>query len=207
VELFGVTLLGIGETGHNILLSLAVLGIAALARIALGLLARFGLKQLLPRRMRQMGETPPEQRDPPAQWVNGRQFSGRVVTVSNSVAFDQPVYNYTRDFPYTWEALTLAFRYDIDRAKAEKLMLDTTRRYADDLIVPARRALQHLEDRYYVEDGDTKPRTYWRLDEKCPSITVRFLTSDRDNREIKDTIGRELLQAFDREGIQIGTPA
>ena len=45
-------------------------------------------------------------------------------------------------------------------------MLDTARRYADDLIQPAQQALQHLEDRYYVEGGDIKPRTYWRLDEQ-----------------------------------------
>ena len=33
-------------------------------------------------------------------WVHSRQFTGRIVTVSNEKIFDEPVYNYTRDFPY-----------------------------------------------------------------------------------------------------------
>ena len=50
MELFGVELLGINaETGHKILLSLAVLAVAIGARIGLGLLARLALKQHAPR--------------------------------------------------------------------------------------------------------------------------------------------------------------
>jgi len=36
----------------------------------------------------------------PAMWVKSRQFTGRIVTVSNSKVFDEPVYNYTSDFPF-----------------------------------------------------------------------------------------------------------
>jgi small-conductance mechanosensitive channel len=36
----------------------------------------------------------------PAQGVRSRQYTGRIVTVSNAKIFDEPVYNYTRDFPY-----------------------------------------------------------------------------------------------------------
>ncbi len=32
-------------------------------------------------------------------WVASRQYTGRIVTVSNDKLFDTPVYNYTRDFP------------------------------------------------------------------------------------------------------------
>ncbi len=35
----------------------------------------------------------------PAVWVNSRQYTGRLVTVTNGVIFKEPVYNYTREFP------------------------------------------------------------------------------------------------------------
>jgi len=155
----------------------------------------------------EMGQTPPEQGDAPAMWVNGRQFSGRIVTVSNSAVFDEPVYNYTSDFPFIWEELAIPFKYDVDRAKVEKLMLDVAREHAGDLIEPAKQAMQKLRERYYVEGGDFNPRTYVRLDEKYVTLTVRFLTPDRDNREIKDHIGRDLLAALEREDIKIGAAA
>lgn len=34
-----------------------------------------------------------------AMWVKSRQFTGRIVTVSNSRVFDDPACNFTRDFP------------------------------------------------------------------------------------------------------------
>jgi len=47
----------------------------------------------------EMGQPPPVQSDSPAMWVRSRQYTGRIVTVSNSKVFDEPVYNYTREFP------------------------------------------------------------------------------------------------------------
>src|SRR3954447_2822732 len=47
----------------------------------------------------EMGQPPPVQSAEPAVWVASRQYTGRVVTVSNAQVFDEPVYNYTRDFP------------------------------------------------------------------------------------------------------------
>jgi len=51
----------------------------------------------------EMGEPPSVQGSDPGMWVQSRQYSGRIVTVTNSKIFEEPVYNYTRDFPYLWE--------------------------------------------------------------------------------------------------------
>jgi hypothetical protein len=32
-------------------------------------------------------------------WVRSRQFTGRIVTVTNDKVFDEPVFNYTRGLP------------------------------------------------------------------------------------------------------------
>jgi hypothetical protein len=53
----------------------------------------------------EMGQPPTVQNDDPGMWVHGRQYSGRIVTISNAEIFEQPVYNYTRDFPYMWEEM------------------------------------------------------------------------------------------------------
>jgi len=50
----------------------------------------------------EMGQPPAVQGADPAMWVKSRQFTGRIVTVSNSKVFDEPVYNYTSDFPFIW---------------------------------------------------------------------------------------------------------
>ncbi len=40
-----------------------------------------------------------------------RKGAGRLVTVTNGAIFSDPVYNYTRDFPYLWEELTVPIGY------------------------------------------------------------------------------------------------
>jgi hypothetical protein len=55
----------------------------------------------------EMGQPPSVQRADPAMWVRSRQFTGRIVTVTNDKVFDEPVYNYPREFPFIWEEMTL----------------------------------------------------------------------------------------------------
>ena len=47
----------------------------------------------------EMGQPPSVQGASPAMWVHSRQFTGRIVTVSNAKIFADMVFNYTRDFP------------------------------------------------------------------------------------------------------------
>jgi small-conductance mechanosensitive channel len=55
----------------------------------------------------EMGQPPSVQGADPAMWVHSRQFTGRIVTVSNSKIFAEPVFNYTRDFPFIWEEMVI----------------------------------------------------------------------------------------------------
>jgi small-conductance mechanosensitive channel len=80
----------------------------------------------------EMGEPPPVQSAEPAVWVHSRQFTGRIVTVTNSKIFDEPVYNYTRDFPFIWEEMHLPIAYRDDRHKAEQILLEAAKKHAVD---------------------------------------------------------------------------
>ena len=75
----------------------------------------------------EMGEPPAVQGADPAVWVKSRQFTGRIVTVSNAKIFAEPVYNYTRDFPFIWEEMAIPITYQADRARVEAIMLEARR--------------------------------------------------------------------------------
>jgi len=71
----------------------------------------------------EMGQPPSVQTAEPAMWVKSRQYTGRVVTVTNDKVFDEAIYNYTRDFPYLWEEFTLPIAYRDDRHRVEQILL------------------------------------------------------------------------------------
>lgn len=153
----------------------------------------------------EMGEPPPVQDADPPVWVHSRQFTGRIVTVTNDKIFDEPVYNYTHHFPYLWDEIRLPVRYADDRAAAERILLDAATAHAltPERIDPER--LDELERLYNLKGLDITPRVYWRITDNWLELAVRFLTPDHGTRTIKDRMSRDILSALDAAGIGIAS--
>ena len=81
----------------------------------------------------EMGQPPGEQADDPAMWVQARQYTGRIVTVTNDKVFETPIYNYTKEFPYIFEEMRIPISYKDNRHVAEEIMLRAARTYIEDI--------------------------------------------------------------------------
>src|SRR6185503_653133 len=93
----------------------------------------------------EMGQPPSEQQEDPGMWVHSRQYSGRIVTVSNAQIFEEPVYNYSRDFPYIWEEMHLPISFRDDRNKAEQIILEAVNRHTEEIRNLAQPELDRLK--------------------------------------------------------------
>lgn len=60
------------------------------------------------------------------EWMTGDTFTGRIVSVPNSLVFEVPVSNYTKDIPYVWDEVENLVTYESDIDAAKKHMLDAT---------------------------------------------------------------------------------
>jgi small-conductance mechanosensitive channel len=149
----------------------------------------------------EMGQPPPVQKDDPAMWVQSRQYTGRIVTVSNARIFDEPVYNYTREFPYLWEELTVPVPYEADRGRAEQIMLDAAERHGVAVAELSADVLAEMERRYFLKPTDVRPRVYYRLTDNWLELTVRFVAREHGVREQKAAMSRDVLADLDRAGI------
>ena len=153
----------------------------------------------------EMGQPPPVQGADPAMWVKSRQFTGRIVTVANSRIFDEPIYNYTRDFPFIWEEMTLPVSYRDDRARAEAILLQAAQKHAvKEEALPADMR-DHLRRRFGVSFDDVRPKVYWRLTDNWLELTVRFLVHEHGIRDVKNTMAREVLAGLDAAQIGIAS--
>ncbi len=153
----------------------------------------------------EMGEPPSTQSDDPGMWVHSRQYSGRIVTVSNSKIFDDPVYNYTRDLPYLWEEMMLPVSFKDDRHKAEQIMLDTVTKHTQEIVNLAGPQLERLKEEFFIENADVKPRVYLRITDNWVELSIRFLCGTHNVRGLKDKISRDMLDALDAAGIGIAS--
>lgn len=153
----------------------------------------------------EMGQPPPVQADDPAMWVQSRQYTGRVVTVSNAVIFDEPVYNYSREFPYLWEELSLPIPYHADRRRVEEIILAAAERHMVPFRELSQQALEEMERRYFMRPAEIKAKVYCRLTDNWLEMTVRFLARDHAVRDMKDAMSREILAALDAQQIGLAS--
>ena len=153
----------------------------------------------------EMGQPPPVQSADPAIWVRSRQYTGRIVTVTNDTIFTEPVYNYTRDFPYLWEEMVIPITYAADRKRAEAILLAAVRERTVALAELGEEAIALMERRYVVRRADMTPRVYYRITDNWLELTARFIVKDHGVRELKDAISRDILEQFDAAGIGIAS--
>lgn len=157
-------------------------------------------------RILEMGQPPDvNQQEDPGMWVRARQYSGRIVTVTNDKVFDEPIYNFTRELPYIWEEITVPVSYRADRTRAEHIVLTAARESTRTLAGASGAARAAFESKYGVQLDQPEPRVYWRLTDNWLELTVRFLVPEHGIREIKDAISRRILSDFDVAHLEIAS--
>lgn len=153
----------------------------------------------------EMGQPPSVQEAEPAMWVRSRQYTGRIVTVSNASVFDEPVFNYTREIAYLWEEIVLPIPYEADPETAEQVLLRAAQRHAVPPEEVRQGALRELQRRYLVAAPDTAPRVFYRITDNWLELTLRFIVRDHGIREVKDAMTREILLDLKTAGISVAS--
>jgi small-conductance mechanosensitive channel len=153
----------------------------------------------------EMGEPPSVQAEDPGMWVQARQYTGRIVTVTNDKIFQDPVYNYSRDFPFVWEEMRVGIRYEDDHARAEQILLATAQRHTLHIEQLSADRLKQLEERYAMQRSELEPQVFWRLTDNWVELSVRFIAEDHGIRQLKDRMSRDIVASFRRAGLSIAS--
>ena len=84
------------------------------------------------------------------EWVKADLYNGRIVRVANSFVFKDPVYNYSADFPFLWDEITLPVKYGSDRSLTRELFFKVVGEVVGEYAVYAKKGL--AGDRQKVQD-------------------------------------------------------
>jgi small-conductance mechanosensitive channel len=156
-------------------------------------------------RIMEMGEPPPVAGDPASTWVFARQYTGRIVTVTNDKVFDTPVYNYTMEFPFIWDEIRIPIPYKGDRKRAEAILLEC----AGDIVEPIQKVSEPLrrvmEEKYFIDLDTLTPQVFYRLTDNWIEMNLRFIARPRGVRNVKDEMSRRILERFEAEHIEIAS--
>jgi small-conductance mechanosensitive channel len=82
------------------------------------------------------------------------------VTVTNDEIFHEPVYNYSREFPFIWEEMQIPVAYKDDRELAESILIDAAAQYTLRISELGEDAVRELERRYFISRAHMEPRVF-----------------------------------------------
>lgn len=136
-------------------------------------------------------------------WVRARQYTGRVVSISNKAVFTEPVYNSSAAFDYLWEELTLPVPYQQDWRRAEQILREEAEHASAS--AGAREAMTKMRERYPVGRAEVEPRVFVRATDNWMELTARFVVPVRDARRVKDEMTRRVLARFDKAGLSVAS--
>jgi small-conductance mechanosensitive channel len=149
----------------------------------------------------EMGTPRPPGESTSASWVGGRQYTGRIVAVSNKATFTQPVFNFTASFEYIWEELTIPVRHGADWRAAESILLEEVGRIPG--AEGAQEAIARIARAHPIPKTEIEPRVFVRADQRWLELSARFVVPVRTARTVKDELTRRVLERLEATGIEL----
>ena len=134
-------------------------------------------------------------------WVRADQYTGRMVTVANRAIFSGPVFNYTQDWPYLWDEITLPITYDSDWQLAREILLDHGREYTSEFEARARSGINELIRRYPIQEMglNVEPTLYVIMTDNWIELTLRYVVDPHERRAVASNLHSDILQHFESE--------
>lgn len=129
-------------------------------------------------------------------WVNGDLYNGKMVRVANSFVFKEPVYNYSGDFPFLWDEITIPIKTNSDYKYGKELfkkILDAeVGNYADSSQV----SWDKMIGNYNIENAKVQPMVTIAFDENWITYTLRYVVDYKSRRSTKNNLYSAILQGI-----------
>ena len=131
------------------------------------------------------------------QWVKGDLYNGRIVRVANSFVFKEPVFNYSGDFPFLWDEITVPVKYGSDYKLAREIMQKIAEKELGNLVPEAKKTWREMVNKYRIEDARIEPAVSLIANDNWLEFTVRYVTDYKRRRISKDILFTRIMEEFD----------
>lgn len=136
-------------------------------------------------------------------WVKADLYNGRIVRVANSFVFKEPVYNYSRDFPFLWDEITVPVKYGCDHQLARELLERVVQEEVGDYAAQAQKHWQQMVQKYLIEDARVAPAVTLIANDNWMEFTVRYAVDFKRRRLTKDRLFTRILDEIERTDGQV----
>ena len=132
----------------------------------------------------------------PQKPVQGAQPTGALITFPNSEVLRANIINYTRDFPYVWDEVTVGVANESDLPYARHVFRETAVRIVGPaMAAPAESYRALLRAQLLDYDVAVEPQVYVTPRDAWTDLTVRYLVPARERRTWATDLTLALIEA------------
>jgi len=142
-------------------------------------------------------------------WIKGDLYNGRIVRVSNSFIFKDPVYNYSSDFPFLWDEIILTFdaqnEHQAIKEKLQSILELVTGEYANTL----KSNWRHMTEKFMLENAKLDPFVSLSINDNGIEFSLRYVVDYKKRRVTRDAICVKVLDYINnnKHSVQLACPA
>jgi small-conductance mechanosensitive channel len=140
------------------------------------------------------------------EWVAGDQATGRLAIVPNGAVLSSVTQNYTRDFDFLWDEITIPITYDSDWNEAATKILSIVKNETKEVSEHAEKSMLQIEEKYYLTKRSLEPAIFLTLTDNWITFDIRYMAEVRQRRLLHDKLSRMILNEIEKsEKIKIAS--
>jgi len=114
--------------------------------------------------------------------------------------FKEPVFNYSGDFGFLWDELTLPVTYGVSHALARAMLTRVVQEVVGEHVAPAAKEWREMLARYRVEDARLEPMVTLVLNDNWMEFTARYVVPFDRRRTVRDRLFTRIMDEVDASG-------
>ncbi len=131
-------------------------------------------------------------------WVGGDLPTGRITLIPNGYAISNTVYNYTKDYNFIWDEISVPITYESDWKEAISVFAEILDTETAPTVAYAKGEIEKTGEKYYFPRKVIEPRIFIALTDNWVAFSLRYVTRVRERRMIRDHLSRRILEAVEQ---------
>lgn len=116
------------------------------------------------------------------EWVQGDQYTGRIVRVANSFVFKDSVINYSGDFSFLWDEIKIPIRYGSDIVLTRDILNRAALEITSVNIPEAAKQWEEMKEKFRIESATVEPLIFMIANDNWLEFSLRYVVDFRERR-------------------------
>lgn len=132
------------------------------------------------------------------EWVEGDQPTGRLATIPNGWLLSQNINNYTRDYGFIWDEITIPITYDSDWQLAIKKITSVVKKETASAVKEAEKGLRVLKKKYFFTKRNLEPSIFLTMTDNWITFNIRYIAEAKERRIVHNELTQKILKEIQK---------